>query len=44
MMQEFIGHKKIKLFLCLTKRYIMKTYGGSGCIDPRMLDVSTSWR
>jgi hypothetical protein len=30
--------------LCLTKHYTMKTYGGSGCIDPRFLDLSTSWR
>jgi hypothetical protein len=22
----------------------MKTYGGSGCIDPRILDLDTSWR
>jgi hypothetical protein len=21
----------------------MKTYGGSGCIDPRILDFSTTW-
>jgi hypothetical protein len=24
--------------------YAMKTYGGSGHIDPRFLDVDTSWR
>jgi hypothetical protein len=22
----------------------MKTYGGCGCIDPRFLDLGTSWR
>jgi hypothetical protein len=29
--------------LCLTKHYSMKTYGGSGRIDPRSLDLGTSW-
>jgi hypothetical protein len=27
----------VKLSLCLTKHYAMKTYGGSGCIGPRFL-------
>jgi hypothetical protein len=32
---------KIKLSLCLTKHFTMKTYGWSGCIDPRILDLGT---
>jgi hypothetical protein len=24
--------------------YAMKTYGGSGCTDPRFLDLGNSWR
>jgi hypothetical protein len=38
------GKVKLKLSLCLTKHYTFKTYGGSGCIDPRFLDLGTSWR
>jgi hypothetical protein len=38
------GHLKVKLSLCLTKCYVMKTYRGSGCIDPCFLDLGTSWR
>jgi hypothetical protein len=34
----------VKLFLCLTKRYTMKTYWGSGGIAPRILDLGTRWR
>jgi hypothetical protein len=26
--------EKVKLSLCLPKHYVMKAYGGSGCIDP----------
>jgi hypothetical protein len=33
---------KVKLSLCLIKHYVMKW--GSGCIDPRILDLGTSWR
>jgi hypothetical protein len=33
--------KKVKSYLCLTKHYAMKT--GSGCIDPRFLDLGTNW-
>jgi hypothetical protein len=28
----------------LIKRYAMKTYGGIGCIDPRIVDLGGSWR
>jgi hypothetical protein len=35
---------KVTSSLCLTKHYAIKTYGGSGCIDPRFLDLGTSWR
>jgi len=31
-------------FLCLTKHQVMKTYWGSGCIAPHILDPGTSWR
>jgi hypothetical protein len=34
-----------KLFLCLTKHYAVKTYGGGGggrYVDPRFLDCGTS--
>jgi hypothetical protein len=27
--------------LCLIKHYAMKMYEGSGCIDPRILDLDT---
>jgi hypothetical protein len=30
--------------LCLTKHHAMKTYSGSGCIAPRILDLGTRWR
>jgi hypothetical protein len=33
-----------KLFLCLTKHHAMKTYRGSGGVDPRVLDLGTRWR
>jgi hypothetical protein len=32
---------KVKLSLCLTKHYAMKTYWGSGGIAPRILDLGT---
>jgi hypothetical protein len=34
---------KVKLFLCLTKHRAMKTYWGSGCIAPRILNLRTRW-
>jgi hypothetical protein len=33
---------KVKFFLYLTKHYALKTYGGSGYIDARILDQDTS--
>jgi hypothetical protein len=33
----------VKIFLCLTKHYDMKTYGGNGCIDQRFVEFSTTW-
>jgi hypothetical protein len=36
--------KKVKLSLCLTKHHAMKTYRGSGCTSPCILDLGTSWR
>jgi hypothetical protein len=33
----------VKSSLFLTKHYIIKTYGGSGRMDPRFLDVGSSW-
>jgi hypothetical protein len=38
------GKVKVKLSLCLTKHHAMKTYWGSGGIDPRILDLGTRWR
>jgi hypothetical protein len=39
------SHKvKVKVPLCLTKRYTMKAYGGSGYIDPHFLDLGTGQR
>jgi hypothetical protein len=38
---EEIKVKKVKLSL---KHFTMKTDGGSGCIDPRILDIGTTWR
>jgi hypothetical protein len=35
---------KVKLSLCLTKHHAMKTYWGSGCIAPLILDLGTRWR
>jgi hypothetical protein len=35
---------KIKLSLYLTKHHAMKTYLGSGCIAPRILNFGTWWR
>jgi hypothetical protein len=35
---------KVKLSLLLTKHNAMKTYWGSGCIAPRILDLGTRWR
>jgi hypothetical protein len=35
---------KVKLSLCLIKHHGMKTYCGSGCIAPRILDLGTRWR
>jgi hypothetical protein len=35
---------KVKLFLFLTKHYVMKRYWGSGVIAPRILDIGTTWR
>jgi hypothetical protein len=35
---------KVKLFLCLTKHHVMKTYWESGGIAPRILDLGTRWR
>jgi hypothetical protein len=29
----------VKLSLCLTQHYTMKTHRGSGCIDPHILDL-----
>jgi hypothetical protein len=26
------------------KRYAMVTYAGSGCVDPRFLDLGSSWK
>jgi hypothetical protein len=44
-------NKKTALFKCKAaprgyrfKHYAMKTYWGSGCIDPCFLDLGTSWR
>jgi hypothetical protein len=40
-----LARRQIKLSLCLTdKNYAIKAHGGSGCIDPTFLDISTSWR
>jgi len=41
-----IGISKVngKLSLCLTKNHVMKTYGGSGGIAPRILYLDTRWR
>jgi hypothetical protein len=37
--------KKVKLSLCLTNLALRhKGAWGSGCIDPRFLDLGTSWR
>jgi hypothetical protein len=36
--------KRVKLSLCLTKHYVMKVYGGSGCIGPYFLDLGTGER
>jgi hypothetical protein len=38
----YIKGKKVKLSLCLTMHYVMKTCGGSGRVAPRFLDLSTS--
>jgi hypothetical protein len=39
------GKKKAKLCLCLTTQALShEGVRGSGCIDPRFLDLSTSWR
>jgi hypothetical protein len=38
------GGETINLSLCLTKHYAMKTYGGSGYIEPRFLDLGTTSR
>jgi hypothetical protein len=35
---------EIKLFLCLTKHYAIKTYGETGLIHSCSLDLGTSWR
>jgi hypothetical protein len=35
---------KVKLSLCSTKHYAMKTYCGSGGIAPRILNLDTRWR
>jgi hypothetical protein len=37
-------HKKVKLSLCLTKHYAMKTYWGSGSIAPHILNLGIRWR
>jgi hypothetical protein len=37
----------IYIYVCkgkVIKHYAMKAYGGSGCIDLRILDLGTSWR
>jgi hypothetical protein len=37
--------EKVKIPLRLTnKHYAMKTYGGSGCIDPHILHLGICWR
>jgi hypothetical protein len=36
--------RKVKLLLCLTEHHAMKTYGGSGDIAPRILDLGTRRR
>jgi hypothetical protein len=41
---KILGKKKVKLSLCLTKHYAMKTYWGSGGIAPLILDLGTRWR
>jgi hypothetical protein len=36
---------KVKLSLCLTNEAVRhEDVWGSGCIDPRFLDLGTSWR
>jgi hypothetical protein len=38
------GRGKVKLSLCLTKHYAMKTYCGVDVQkDPRFLDLATGW-
>jgi hypothetical protein len=40
-----IIYMKVKVkSLCLTKHRTMKTYWGSGCKAPRILDLGTRWR
>jgi hypothetical protein len=39
-----LGKAKVKLSLCLTKHHTMKTSWKSGVINPRILDLGTSWR
>jgi hypothetical protein len=43
--QAILGKVKVKLFLCLTTYALSREdVWGSGCIDPRFLDLGTSWR
>jgi hypothetical protein len=39
---SLMGKVKVKMSVCLIEHYAMKAYGGSGCIDPRFLDLGTS--
>jgi len=34
---------KVKLTLCLTKYHSFKSYRGSGCTAPRILNLGTRW-
>jgi hypothetical protein len=36
--------RKAKFPLYLTKHHTIKTYGGSGGIAPRILDLGTRWK
>jgi hypothetical protein len=42
---EFLRSKKVKLFLHLTNTALYRDgVWGNGCINPRILDLGTSWR